>query len=67
VEFPNGVTVGGEKVAVMAGPCAIENREQIFETAARVKAAGASFLRGGAFKRAVRRMRSRDWAFRACN
>ena len=50
VEFPNGVTVGGEKVAVMAGPCSIENREQIFETAARVKAAGASFLRGGAFK-----------------
>jgi 3-deoxy-7-phosphoheptulonate synthase len=50
VEFPNGVTVGGEKVAVMAGPCAIENREQIFETAGRVKAAGATFLRGGAFK-----------------
>jgi 3-deoxy-7-phosphoheptulonate synthase len=34
----------------MAGPCSIENREQIFETAWRVKAAGASFLRGGAFK-----------------
>ena len=34
----------------MAGPCSIENREQIFETAARVKAAGAGFLRGGAFK-----------------
>jgi 3-deoxy-7-phosphoheptulonate synthase len=50
VEFSNGVKVGGEQVAVMAGPCAIENREQIFETAARVKAAGASFLRGGAFK-----------------
>jgi 3-deoxy-7-phosphoheptulonate synthase len=50
VEFANGVTVGGEKVAVMAGPCAVENREQIFVTAARVKAAGASFLRGGAFK-----------------
>ena len=50
VEFPNGVMVGGEKVAVMAGPCAIENREQIFDTAARVKAAGATFLRGGAFK-----------------
>jgi 3-deoxy-7-phosphoheptulonate synthase len=48
--FANGVTVGGERVAVMAGPCAIENREQIFATAARVKAAGASFLRGGAFK-----------------
>jgi 3-deoxy-7-phosphoheptulonate synthase len=50
VEFPNGVKVGGAQVAVMAGPCAIENREQIFETAARVKAAGATFLRGGAFK-----------------
>jgi 3-deoxy-7-phosphoheptulonate synthase len=50
VEFPNGVTVGGQQVAVMAGPCAIENREQIFATAAHVKAAGAQFLRGGAFK-----------------
>jgi 3-deoxy-7-phosphoheptulonate synthase len=50
VEFANGVKVGSEQVAVMAGPCAIENREQIFETAKRVKAAGASFLRGGAFK-----------------
>ncbi len=50
VEFPNGAKIGGEQVAVIAGPCAIENREQIFETAARVKAAGASFLRGGAFK-----------------
>jgi 3-deoxy-7-phosphoheptulonate synthase len=50
VEFANGVKVGGERVAIMAGPCSIENREQIFETAARVKAAGASFLRGGAFK-----------------
>ncbi len=50
VEFANGVKVGGERVVVMAGPCAIENREQIFQTAARVKAVGASFLRGGAFK-----------------
>jgi 3-deoxy-7-phosphoheptulonate synthase len=50
VEFPNGVKVGGEQVAIMAGPCAIETREQILETASRVKAAGASFLRGGAFK-----------------
>jgi len=62
VEFPHGVTVGGEKVAVMAGPCSIENREQMFETAARVKAAGASFLRGGAVSsRAVRRTRFRGW------
>jgi 3-deoxy-7-phosphoheptulonate synthase len=50
VEFRNGVKVGNNKVAVMAGPCSIENREQILETAARVKAAGGSFLRGGAFK-----------------
>src|SRR5580658_6496136 len=34
----------------MAGPCSIENREQMFETAARVKATGGTFLRGGAFK-----------------
>jgi 3-deoxy-7-phosphoheptulonate synthase len=50
VEFPNGVKIGGENVAVIAGPCAIENREQIFAIAASVKAAGARFLRGGAFK-----------------
>jgi 3-deoxy-7-phosphoheptulonate synthase len=50
VEFANGVTVGGNKVAVMAGPCSIENEGQILETARRVKAAGAAFLRGGAFK-----------------
>ena len=50
VEFANGARIGGTQVAVIAGPCAIENREQIFATAARVKAAGAGFLRGGAFK-----------------
>ena len=50
VEFRNGVKLGGEQVVVMAGPCSIENRAQIFETAERVKAAGGSFLRGGAFK-----------------
>jgi 3-deoxy-7-phosphoheptulonate synthase len=38
IEFANGVKVGGEQVAVMAGPCSIESREQIFTTAARVKA-----------------------------
>ena len=37
-------------MVVMAGPCSIENEEQIFATAKRVKAAGGSFLRGGAFK-----------------
>ncbi|HWA96348.1 MAG TPA: 3-deoxy-7-phosphoheptulonate synthase [Terracidiphilus sp.] len=50
VEFRNGVKIGGKQIAVMAGPCSIENRDQIFETAKRVKAAGGSFLRGGAFK-----------------
>ena len=50
VEFADGVKLGGEQVIVMAGPCSIENEAQIFETAKRVKAAGASFLRGGAYK-----------------
>ncbi|HVZ83144.1 MAG TPA: 3-deoxy-7-phosphoheptulonate synthase [Terracidiphilus sp.] len=50
VEFRNGVKIGGTQVVAMAGPCSIENKEQIFETAKRVKAAGGSFLRGGAFK-----------------
>jgi 3-deoxy-7-phosphoheptulonate synthase len=50
VRFPNGVAVGGDEVIVMAGPCSVESREQIFASAALVKAAGAKFLRGGAFK-----------------
>ena len=50
IEFANGVKLGGEQVIVMAGPCSIENEAQIVETAKRVKAAGASFLRGGAYK-----------------
>ena len=50
VEFRNGVKLGGERVLAMAGPCSIENREQMFETAERVKASGGTFLRGGAFK-----------------
>jgi 3-deoxy-7-phosphoheptulonate synthase len=50
IEFPNGAKIGGEQVVVIAGPCAIENREQIFEIAKCVKAMGAGFLRGGAFK-----------------
>jgi 3-deoxy-7-phosphoheptulonate synthase len=50
VEFPNGAVIGDRQVALIAGPCAIENRDQIFAIAAAVKAAGGSFLRGGAFK-----------------
>ncbi len=44
------VTVGGNRVTVIAGPCAVESREQIIESAYAVKAAGAVMLRGGAFK-----------------
>jgi 3-deoxy-7-phosphoheptulonate synthase len=50
VRFPNGVSIGGEQVVVMAGPCSVENRDQIFACAKAVKDAGAKFLRGGAFK-----------------
>jgi 3-deoxy-7-phosphoheptulonate synthase len=50
VKLPNGVTVGGEQVVVMAGPCSVESREQIFTTAEIVSKAGAKVLRGGAFK-----------------
>ncbi len=45
-----GVPLGGPALAVMAGPCSVESREQILEAAHAVKAAGARFLRGGAFK-----------------
>jgi len=44
------VTIGGKGVVVMAGPCAVESEQQLFETANAVKAAGANILRGGAFK-----------------
>jgi 3-deoxy-7-phosphoheptulonate synthase len=45
-----GVPVGGEKVAVVAGPCAVESEAQAFEIACRVRAAGATLYRAGAFK-----------------
>ena len=46
----NGVSVGGKELVVMAGPCAVEDRDQILEAAHAVKGAGAKALRGGAFK-----------------
>ncbi len=46
----NGVPIGGKQLVVMAGPCAVENREQLLEAARAVKQAGGHFLRGGAFK-----------------
>lgn len=45
-----GVSIGGSPVVLMAGPCAVESRSQLLETAHAVKAAGAQMLRGGAFK-----------------
>ncbi len=45
-----GVSIGGERVVVMAGPCSVESREQIDCVAAQVARAGASVIRGGAFK-----------------
>ena len=44
------VEIGGNKLVVMAGPCAVESREQLFEVAKKVKEAGATLLRGGAYK-----------------
>jgi len=44
------VRIGGEKLAVIAGPCAVESEEQILETARKIKEAGAQILRGGAYK-----------------
>jgi 3-deoxy-7-phosphoheptulonate synthase len=44
------ITIGGKEIVVIAGPCAVESEEQLFETARAVKAAGANILRGGAFK-----------------
>jgi 3-deoxy-7-phosphoheptulonate synthase len=46
----NGVSIGGHQLIIMAGPCAVESREQLLETAQAVKEAGAQVLRGGAYK-----------------
>ena len=46
----NSICVGGKEVIVMAGPCAVESREQVLEIAKAVKEAGATILRGGAYK-----------------
>jgi 3-deoxy-7-phosphoheptulonate synthase len=46
----NGIKVGSKRITLIAGPCSVESREQILETAHAVKEAGATALRGGAFK-----------------
>ena len=50
VQLPGGITVGGTEVVAIAGPCSVESEEQIVTTARLVKEAGATILRGGAFK-----------------
>ncbi len=50
VRFPNGVSVGADEVVLMAGPCSVESRDQLFAVAESVSRSGAKFLRGGAFK-----------------
>ena len=46
----DGIKIGGNEIVVMAGPCAVESEEQLFEAAESVKKSGAKILRGGAFK-----------------
>jgi 3-deoxy-7-phosphoheptulonate synthase len=50
IDLGKGVKIGGKEVVVMAGPCTIENIDSLFEIARQVKKAGATVLRGGAFK-----------------
>src|SRR5207302_1487676 len=50
VDLGHGVTVGGDSVVVIGGPCSVETEEQILSAARIVKAAGGTALRGGAFK-----------------
>jgi 3-deoxy-7-phosphoheptulonate synthase len=50
IELAHGVQIGGDQVVVMAGPCSVESRSQLFTVAEQVAKAGARVLRGGAFK-----------------
>jgi 3-deoxy-7-phosphoheptulonate synthase len=50
VKIKDGVTIGGKKILVMAGPCAIEGYDMLLSVAKKVKAAGCTALRAGAFK-----------------
>jgi 3-deoxy-7-phosphoheptulonate synthase len=50
LKFPNGLQIGGNEVIVMAGPCSVESREQLFTISEQIAKAGARVLRGGAFK-----------------
>jgi 3-deoxy-7-phosphoheptulonate synthase len=50
IDLGDGVTIGGPELSIMAGPCSVENADMLMATARAAKAAGATVLRGGAFK-----------------
>ena len=50
IDIGGGIKIGGRKIVVMAGPCSVENEKLLISIAQKVKAAGATVLRGGAFK-----------------
>ena len=50
IRLPGGLTIGGDEVVVMAGPCSVESERQILEAARAVRESGAAVLRAGAFK-----------------
>lgn len=50
IDLGGGIKIGGEKIVIMAGPCSVENKDLLIDIAKKVKKAGATVLRGGAFK-----------------
>jgi len=50
IDLGGGVSIGGQRLVIMAGPCSVENRDLLIDIARKVKKAGATVLRGGAFK-----------------
>ncbi len=63
----HGVPVGGPELVLCGGPCSVETRQQILESARAVKAAGGQLLRGGAYKPRTSPIASRVWARKDCS
>ena len=61
LELPKGVQIGGDQVVVMAGPCSVESREQMFTVAEQVAKAGARVSAAARSSRAVRLIPFREW------
>jgi len=57
----NGIEIGGKRIVVMAGPCAVENEEQLMKAVRAVKKGGACIVRGGAFKPRTSPSAFRGW------